>query len=67
MLNPMVRWEPGTTVHYHGSITEAHGTYRAHPCDCYRCDDNGTMRFRLADEQGRTVLTCARARSITPA
>jgi hypothetical protein len=69
MLNPLIRWEPGTLVRYHGSLTDLSGSYRAYPCDCLRCDDPilGTPRFRLADASGKTVATCVRARSITPA
>jgi len=68
MLNPMTAWEPGTLVRYTGSLTGLHGTYRAYPCTCLRCDDPiiGTARFRLADSTG-TVAECVRARSITPA
>lgn len=69
MLNPLTGFEPGTLVRYHGSLTELHGTYRAHPCDCLRCDDPiaGTVRYRLLDETGRVAVACVRARSITPA
>ena len=69
MLNPLTHWEPGTRVLYPGSLTDLHGTYQAHPCDCLNCDDPGlgSARFRLVDAAGRTVVQCVRARSITPA
>lgn len=68
MLNPVTTWTPGTTVTYHGSLTELHGTYHAHPCTCLRCDDPGlgTARFRLDTTDGTTAATCVRSRSITP-
>lgn len=69
MLNPLIHWEPGTLVRYHGSITSLHGTYQAHPCTCLRCtDDRGLpgVRFMLKDAAGVTVIACVRARSITP-
>lgn len=68
MLNPVTGWTPGTTVTYHGSLTTLHGTYRAHPCTCLRCDDPilGTARFRLDTADGTTAATCVRSRSITP-
>lgn len=68
MLNPMTAWEPGLLVRYHGSHTDLHGTYHAYPCDCLNCDNPraGTVRFRLTDPDGRTAVTCVRARSITP-
>lgn len=69
MLNPMIRWEPGTLVRYHGSLTELHGLYAAHPCTCLNCTDNQGLpgvRFELRD--GATVVVaCVRPRSITPA
>lgn len=68
MLNPVVRWEPGLRVRYHGSVTHLHGVYRAHPCTCLNCTDSrglGSARFRLVDGKGRTVLDCVRAHSIT--
>lgn len=69
MLNPLTDWEPGILVRYHGSLTSLHGVYRAHPCTCLRCDDPilGTARYQLVDGDGRTVVACVRARSITPA
>lgn len=69
MLNPMIRWEPGTLVRYHGSLTELHGLYAAHPCVCLNCGDHGdgAVRYQLADENGDVVVACVRARSITPA
>ena len=69
MLNPVTAWEPGTLVHYQGSLTDLHGTYPAHPCTCLNCDDPslGSARFRLVDDSGTTVASCVRARSITPA
>lgn len=69
MLNPLTRWEPGLLVRYHGSLTELHGAYAAHPCTCLRCDDPilGTARYQLVDADGNTAVTCVRARSITPA
>lgn len=69
MLNPLIRWEPGTLVRYHGSLTTLHGTYAAHPCTCLDCDDPilGTARYQLVDGASRTVVACVRARSITPA
>lgn len=68
MLNPVTAWEPGTLVHYQGSLTDLHGTYHAHPCTCLNCDDPGlgSARFRLVDDSGTTVASCVRARSITP-
>ncbi|MET8113792.1 hypothetical protein [Streptomyces prasinus] len=69
MLNPLIAWEPGTLVRYHGSLTDLHGVHHAHPCTCLRCDDPiiGTARFQLADSTGTVVATCVRARSLTPA
>ena len=69
MLNPMIRWEPGTTVRYHGSLTALHGMYRAYPCPCLQCGDDGdrAVRFQLVDETEHVAVTCVRARSITPA
>lgn len=68
MLNPITGFEPGLLVRYHGSLTTLHGLYQAHPCHCLRCDDPivGSARFRLLDDQGQTVVTCVRARSLTP-
>lgn len=68
MLNPMTAWEPGTLVHYTGSLTGLHGIYRAYPCSCLRCDDPiiGSARFELLDHTDTTVVSCVRARSITP-
>jgi len=68
MLNPIIRWEPGTLVRYHGSLADLHGVYAAHPCDCLRCEDPilGSARFQLIDEQDAVVATCVRAGSITP-
>lgn len=67
MLNPVIAWEPGALVRYVGSLTDLHGVYRAHPCTCLRCDDPilGTVRYRLVDGAGRTIVACVRARSIT--
>lgn len=69
MLNPLIRWEPGTLVRYHGSLADLHGVYRAYSCGCVRCDDPfyGSHKFRLVDDNGRTVVECVRARSITAA
>ncbi len=69
MLNPLIAWEPGLLVHYTGSLTDLHGTYQAHPCTCLRCDDPnvGSARFELHDTNDVTVVSCVRARSITPA
>ncbi len=69
MLNPLIRWEPGLLVRYHGSLTALHGLYRAHPCACLNCGDHGlgAVRYQLSDEHGDVVVTCVRARSITPA
>lgn len=69
MLNPLIRWEPGTLVRYHGSLAELHGLYRAHPCTCLNCGDHGhgAVRYQLADDNGDVVVGCVRARSITPA
>lgn len=68
MLNPMIRWEPGTTVRYHGSLTALHGVYAAYPCTCLQCSDDGdgAVRFQLVDTTGHVTVTCVRARSITP-
>ncbi|MER7794843.1 hypothetical protein [Streptomyces sp. NPDC097640] len=68
MLNPLIRWEPGTKVRYHGSLTDLHGTYAAHPCQCLQCTDNDDLlgvRFALQDTDGNTAATCVRAGSIT--
>jgi hypothetical protein len=68
VLNPMIRWEPGTTVTYHGDRRELRGTYRAYRCGCHRHDDERTsVRFQLADNTGHIAVTCVRPRSITPA
>lgn len=69
MLNPIVRWEPGLLVRYHGSLTDLHGAYRAYPCSCLGCRDHRgcAVRFQLVDEAGTIAVTCVRARSITPA
>ncbi|MEW2070025.1 hypothetical protein [Streptomyces sp. NPDC007346] len=68
MLNPMIRWEPGTLVRYHGSLAALHGVYTAHRCDCHQHDDQaGTVRFALKDEDGTVVAYCVRPKSITPA
>ncbi|MGW2048574.1 hypothetical protein ACWCPF_25835 [Streptomyces sp. NPDC001858] len=68
MLNPLTGWEPGLQVRYHGSLTQLHGVYAAHPCTCLRCDDPvyGTVRYQLADENGTVVVSCVRPASITP-
>ncbi len=67
MLNPLIAWEPGTLVRYHGGLTELHGEYRAYPCTCLRCDDpnTGSVRFELVDQTGTIAVSCVRARSIT--
>jgi hypothetical protein len=68
MLNPLERWEPGTVVRYHGSLTALHGEYQAHPCDCLRCaDDRRAVRFALADDTGHIVIHHVQPRSITVA
>lgn len=70
MLNPLTAWEPGTLVHYHGSLTESHGVYTAHPCACLNCTDNRGLpgvRFELRDAAGNATVTCVRPRSITSA
>lgn len=68
MLNPLVRWEPGQLVRYHGSLTNLHGVYRAYPCPCLNCGNlgDGAVRFQLLDEHGNVIASCVRARSITP-
>jgi len=67
VLNPLVRWEPGTLVRYHGSLTDLHGTYRAWPCDClYHDDDRMSVSFNLTNAAGNVVVACVRPRSITP-
>jgi hypothetical protein len=68
MLNPVIRWEPGTLVRYHGSLTDLHGMYAAHPCDCLNCGDIGlgAARFQLVNEQGAVTVRCVRPGSITP-
>ena len=68
MLNPLTRWEPGTLVRYHGSLTNLHGVYAAHPCACLRCDDPGlgSARFQLVDEEGAVTVACVRSGSVTP-
>ncbi|MGW7288977.1 hypothetical protein ACWGH4_26235 [Streptomyces sp. NPDC054847] len=64
MLNPLVHWEPGTLVRYHGSLSELHGIYQAFPCDCLPCgDDRSNVRFRL--EAPDTTVMCVRPRSVT--
>lgn len=68
MLNPMIRWEPGAKVRYHGSLTDLHGEYTVHPCQCLQCTDNDGLlgvRFALVDAAGNTVADCVRPRSIT--
>lgn len=65
MLNPMIRWEPGTTVTYHGSLTHLHGNYQAFPCICLRCAGPARDTHRFELRSGDTVITCVRARSIT--
>lgn len=70
MLNPMIRWEPGTPVRCHGSHTDLHGQYEVHPCACLNCTDNHGLpgvRFELRDEHDTVVVACVRPRSITPA
>lgn len=70
MLNPMTRWEPGTPVRCHGSLTDLHGQYEVHPCACLNCTDNHGLpgvRFELRDEHDTVVVACVRPRSITPA
>lgn len=68
MLNPLIRREPGTLVRYHGSLTDLHGTYAAHPCVCLNCGDHGlgAVRYQLLDEDGDVIVACVRAHSITP-
>lgn len=68
MLNPMIRWEPGLLVRYHGSLADLHGVYRAYPCGCLQCGDHGegAVRFQLVDEAGTVVVACVRPASITP-
>lgn len=70
MLNPVIRWEPGVKVRYHGSLTELHGVYAAHPCGCLQCVDDRDLpgvRFALQDAHGTTIVGCVRPGSITPA
>lgn len=70
MLNPMTAWTPGLLVDYHGSLTNLHGQYEAHPCVCLNCvDQHGLpgVRFELRNEAGTVVVACVRPRSITPA
>jgi hypothetical protein len=70
MLNPLTAWTPGLLVTYHGSLTNLHGVYEAHPCLCLGCVDGRGLpgvRFELRDETGDPVVTCVRPRSITPA
>ncbi|MFJ4624244.1 hypothetical protein [Streptomyces sp. NPDC088812] len=68
MLNPVIRWEPGILVRYHGSLTALHGIYRAFPCGCLNCDDPrlGTVRYQLLDDEGEVVASCVRPGSATP-
>lgn len=68
MLNPMIAWEPGVLVRYHGSLDGLDGSFHAHPCTCLNCEGPrcDSVRFRLIDADGQTVATCVRARSITP-
>ena len=64
MLNPLIHWEPGLLVRYHGSLTELHGIYQAFPCDCLPCgDDRSNVRFRLDSSTG--TVSCVRPRSVT--
>lgn len=67
MLNPLIAWEPGTLVRYHGSLTDLHGVHRAYPCACLNCGDHGlgATRFQLVDAAGNVIASCVRARSIT--
>ncbi|MFJ7998975.1 hypothetical protein ACIQ7D_17765 [Streptomyces sp. NPDC096310] len=67
MLNPMVRWEPGVLVRYHGSLSDLHGLYEAHPCGCLRhADEPTSVNFQLATDDGTVVATCIRPASVTP-
>lgn len=67
MLNPLTDWEPGLQVRYHGSLTNLHGMYAAHLCTCRRCNhSHGSVRFRLIDANGATIVSCVRSASITP-
>ncbi|MFI0156163.1 hypothetical protein [Streptomyces lydicus] len=70
MLNPLIHWEPGTPVRYHGSLADLRGgIYHAYPCDCLRCTDHRGLlgvHFALMDSAGVTVANCVRPRSITP-
>ncbi|HSE05971.1 MAG TPA: hypothetical protein VLK35_17620 [Methylomirabilota bacterium] len=70
MLNPLIAWEPGILVDYHGSFTDLHGQYAAHPCSCLNCTDRlglPGVRFELRDEHGIVIVDCVRPSSITPA
>lgn len=70
MLNPLTGWEPGQPVRYHGSLTQLHGVYAAHPCSCLNCTDRlglPGVRFELKDTTGTVAVACVRPRSITPA
>lgn len=66
MLNPLVRWEPGITVTYHGSITRLHGEYRAYRCECLRCAGPAGDTHRFVLRSAATTITCVRSGSITP-
>lgn len=66
MLNPLVRWEPGVAVTYHGSLTDLHGEYRAFRCECLHCAGPGGDTHRFVLRAGATTITCVRPRSITP-
>lgn len=70
MLNPLIAWEPGLLVDYHGSLTDLHGVYQAYPCGCLNCTDRlglPGVRFELRDQAGTVIVACVRPRSITPA
>ena len=67
MLNPLTDWEPGALVRYHGSLADLHGIYAVHLCTCRRCDhSHGSVRFRLLDEDGAEIVSCARSTSVAP-
>ncbi|MEV6680690.1 LPD29 domain-containing protein [Streptomyces erythrochromogenes] len=67
-----LRLTPGTTVTYHGSKTEAHGTYTVQPCACRHCAARvavGRLSNRYALHSPTTnkrVLVHVRHTSVTP-
>lgn len=71
LINSLNLIQPGDLVHYHGSITPAHGLYLAHPCPCATCRLRfelapANLRYRLTDPWGeRLGPQCVHRQSIT--